>query len=161
GTKAGSHDMTNWKLPTRTCPVPPGRSSFRVKGHGLIARMAIYDHIVPGGKRAVLAAIPDAAVRDYLSRPLLAAEWYDLFAHAALDIAAADLRHMQPWESVASASATQAQNDAAGIYAILLKFVSPYTVCKKLGAITAQYFDHGTIEVERLDTHAARLTRTG
>ena len=132
-----------------------------MKGHGLRARMAVYDRIVPGGRQAVLAAIDDRAVREYLSGPILAASWYDLFAHAALDIAAADLRKMAPWESVASASAMQAEADASGIYKLLLKVVSPHMLVRKLGAISAQYFDHGTIEVERIDDHAARMLRTG
>jgi hypothetical protein len=34
-------------------------------------------------------------------------------------------------------------------------------VVRKLGAISSQYFDHGTIEVERVDARAARMTRVG
>jgi hypothetical protein len=123
--------------------------------------MAVYDRVVPGGRAAVLAAIDDRAVRDYLSGPILAASWYDLFAHAALDVAAADLRRMPPSESVASASAMQAEADARGVYALLLKLVSPHLLVKKLGAISSQYFDHGSITVERLEDRAARMTRHG
>jgi hypothetical protein len=153
--------MPNWKVPVRHSPVPPGTSPFRVKGHGLRARMDVYDRIVPGGRRAVLAAIEDRATREYLSGPILAASWYDLFAHAALDLAAADLRAMAAWESVASASALQAEDDAAGIYRLLLKLVSPHMLVSKMGKISAQYFDHGGVEVQRVDARAARMTRTG
>ena len=153
--------MTNWKVPSRAMPRPPGQSGFRVKGHGLRARMAVYDRIVPGGSRAVLAAIEDKATRAYLSGPILAASWYDLFAHAQLDLAAADLRKMPAWESVATASAMQAANDARGIYSVLLRFVSPHTVVKKLGNISAQYFDHARIDVERLDGNHARMNCSG
>src|SRR5438046_1248080 len=150
--------MPNWKVPVRQSPVAPGTSPFRVKGHGLRARMDVYDRIVPGGRQAVLAAIEDEPTRAYLSGPILAASWYDLFAHAALDLAAADLRKMAAWESVASASALQAENDAAGIYRLLLKVVSPHMLVSKLGKISAQYFDHGTVDVERVDDHYARMT---
>jgi hypothetical protein len=151
----------NWKVPSRNMPRPPGENPFRVKGHGLRARMAVYDRVVAGGSRAVLDAIDDRAVREYLSGPILAASWYDLFAHAYLDVVAADLRKMPASESVASASALQARDDARGIYSFLLKLVSPHTLVKKMGAISAQYFDHGTVGVERIDAHAARMTRSG
>jgi hypothetical protein len=153
--------MANWKVPSRLMPLPAGENPFRVKGHGLRARMAVYDRIVPGGSRAVLAAISDPGSRAYLEKPILAASWYDLFAHAQLDLAAAELRKMPAWESVASASALQAEADANGIYKLLLRFVSPQMLVSKLGAVSAQYFDHGTIEVERVDAKAARMTRTG
>lgn len=142
-------------------PRPAGSNPYRVKGHGLRARMAVYDKLVPGGSRAVLAAIEDPATREYLSQPLLAASWYDLFAHAALDFTAAELRKMPAWESVATASAQQAQDDARGIYALLLRLVSPHTLVQKLGKISSQYFDHGGLEVERLEGNGARMTRVG
>jgi hypothetical protein len=153
--------MANWRIPTPGMPLAPGQNPFRVKGHGLIARMAVYDRIIPGGSRAVLDAIADPAVRQYLSGPLLAATWYDLFAHAELDLAAARLRSLPAWQSVSTASAAQAEADARGIYKVLLRFVSPHMLVKKLGAISAQYFDHGTVEVERLGDKSARMTRTG
>ncbi|MGZ3424133.1 MAG: hypothetical protein ACXWUG_07565 [Polyangiales bacterium] len=153
--------MPNWKVPTRSLPVPVGTSGFRVKGHGLRARMDVYDRVVPGGRAAVLAAIEDPTVRAYLSGPILAASWYDLFAHALLDIAAADVRKLPVWESLSNASALQAEADAQGIYRLLLKVVSPHMLVRKLGAISSQYFDHGTVEVERIDDRAARMTRTG
>ncbi len=152
--------VANWKVPAHVAGAP-GQSGFRVKGHGLRARMAVYDRIVPGGSAAVLAAIDDAPTRAYLSGPILAASWYDLFAHAQLDLAAADLRKMPAWESVATASAMQAENDARGIYSFLLRFVSPHTLVSKLGNISAQYFDHGSIEVARLEGNHARMTRIG
>ena len=123
--------------------------------------MDVYDRIVPGGRKAVLAAIDDEPTRTYLSGPILAASWYDLFAHAALDLAAADLLDLPAWESVARASALQAENDAAGIYRLLLKVVSPHMLVSKLGKISSQYFDHGGIEVQKVDAHAARMIRTG
>jgi hypothetical protein len=153
--------MAKWRLPTQGMPAPPGQNPFRVKGHGLLARMAVYDRLIDGGSRAVLDAIPDAAVREYLSGPLLRASWYDLFAHAELDLAAAKLRNLPGSQSVASASAAQAEADARGIYRLLLRFVSPHMLIRKLGAISAQYFDHGTVEVERIDAKSARMTRTG
>jgi len=153
--------VPNWKVPTRKLPRPPGENPFRVKGHGLRARMDVYDRVVPGGRAAVIAAIDDEAIRSYLSQPILAASWYDLFAHAALDIAAADLRKKSAWESVASASALQAENDARGIYRLLLKVVSPHVLINKLGKITAQYFDQGTVEVDRVDDRAARMRLSG
>jgi hypothetical protein len=121
--------------------------------------MDVYDRIVPGGRDAVLAAIDDTELRKYLSGPILAASWYDCFAHAALDIAAADVRSMTAWDSVATASALQAEADAKGIYALLLKIVSPHVLVKKLGAISAQYFDYGTVRVEKVDAHHARMIR--
>jgi hypothetical protein len=153
--------VPNWRIPTRALPHFTGESPFRVKGHGLRARMAVYDRVVPGGKDAVLAAIEDPAFRAYLSGPILAASWYDLFAHVALDIAAADVRRMSPFESVMTASSLQAEADARGIYSWLLKLVSPQVLVKKLGAISSQYFDHGSVVVERLDATAARMTRSG
>ncbi len=134
----------NWKVPSRNMPRPAGENPFRVKGHGLRARMAVYDRVVPGGSRAVLAAIDDPGVREYLSAPILAASWYDLFAHAYLDVVAAELRKMPASESVATASALQAKDDARGIYKFLLKLVSPHVLVKKLGAISSQYFDRRT-----------------
>jgi hypothetical protein len=153
--------MANWKVPTRSSPCPPGSAPFRVKGHGLRARMAVYDRIVPGGSKAVLEAIDDGAMRKYLSQPILAASWYDLFAHAALDLAAADLRKMPAWESVASASALQARNDAGGIYKLLLRFVSPHVLVQKLGSVQSQYFDHGKLTVDRLEGTHARMHCVG
>jgi hypothetical protein len=153
--------MAKWRLPTHGLPAPPGHNPFRVKGHGLLARMAVYDRMIPGGSAAVMEAIPDAAVRDYLRGPLLRASWYDLFAHAELDLAAARLRNLPGSQSVASASAAQAEADARGIYKVLLRFVSPHMLIKKLGAISSQYFDHGDILVQRLDDKGARMTRTG
>jgi hypothetical protein len=153
--------MANWRLPTRTMPMKPGEHPFRVKGHGLRARMEVYDRIFPGGRAAVLAAVEDREVRDYLTRPILASSWYDLFAHAALDIAAADIQNIPAFESVAKASGLQAEADASGIYRLLLRVVSPHLLARKLGAISAQYFDHGDVEVLRVDDRAARLTRTG
>ncbi len=123
--------------------------------------MEVYDRVVIGGSAAVLAAIDDPAVREYLSRPILAASWYDLFAHAALDFAAAEVRRMPAWESVASASALQAKADARGIYSVLLRLVSPHTLVRKLGAISSQYFDHGTIAAVKVEDRAARLTYGG
>jgi hypothetical protein len=153
--------MTDWSVPVRKLPLAPGTHPFRVKGHGLRARMAIYERTVPGGRAAVVEAIEDPRARAYLEQPILAASWYDLFVHAALDIAAADLLGMKPRESVAIASGQQAHEDARGIYRLLLRVVSPHMLVRKMGAISAQYFDHGTVEVERLDTRAARMTRIG
>jgi hypothetical protein len=153
--------MADWSVPQRSMPRPSGENPFRVKGHGILARMAVYDRVVPGGRRAVLEAVDDPATRSYLSQLILAVGWYDLFAHAALDLAAADLRGMDPGESLASASALQARADASGIYSLLLKVVSPQLLVRKLGKVSAQYFDHGAVEVVRLDGKAARMTRTG
>jgi len=123
--------------------------------------MATYDRVVPGGSRAVVEAITDTVARAYLSKPILAATWYDLFSHALLDIAAADLLKIPAWESVAAASALQAEDDAAGIYSLLLRFVTPQTLIRKLGRVTAQYFDHGSVDVEKVGDKSARLTRHG
>jgi hypothetical protein len=153
--------MVDWKIPQRTTPPPPGEHPFRVKGHGLLARMATYDKLVPGGRQAVVGAIADRAVREYLSQMILAVGWYDLFAHVELDLAAADLLRLPPNVSVANASRVQAQSDAKGIYSVLLKVVSPQMLVKKMGTISAQYFDHGTVDVVRLESKAARMTRTG
>jgi hypothetical protein len=153
--------MADWSVPQRSMPRPPGENPFRVKGHGILARMAVYDRVVPGGRRAVLEAVGDPATRVYLSQLIVAVGWYDLFAHAVLDLAAADVRRMDPGESVASASAMQARADATGIYALLLKVVSPQLLVRKLGKVSAQYFDHGAVDVVRIDAKAARMTRTG
>jgi hypothetical protein len=153
--------MPNWNMPTRKMPRPPGKNPFRVKGHGLRARMAVYDATVTGGSAAVIEAIDDPEVRAYLGGTILAASWYDLFAHAYLDIAAAGVRKMPVTESLARASALQARADASGIYSLLLKVVSPHMLVRKLGKISAQYFDHGRLDVERIDARAARMTQSG
>src|SRR5579862_3088461 len=77
--------------PPATLPFAPGASPFRQKGNAFLGDFEYYAAKVPGGPGAVLAAIPDAPTRAFLSQRFVASEWYDAYPNVSMQLAAARL----------------------------------------------------------------------
>lgn len=127
-------------------PFAPGESPFRAKGTAYQGLLASADARVPGGSKAVLAAIDDRAMLEFFEQRFLAASTYDVFPIVPFGMAGARVVGMTYPEYVRAGAAFQAKRDMHGIYKVLLKFASPSSVVQRLPRVLVQYFNFGSIE---------------
>ncbi len=144
-----------------TTPFPPGESPFRVKG---ISYKSFLEHMevrAPGGAAAVIAALPDPALRAFFGQRFLVGSWYDILPIAPLHATAAKLLGMSEEAFGRMQSRYQADKDINGIYRILLKLASPAGLLQRMPALTAQYQDFSRSSVEMVDKKSARAVYEG
>ena len=141
---------------------PPGGSPFHVKGNGFRGQVAYIEAHVPGGLAAMLEAVPDETLADYLRQPFLAGSWYDLFPFIALHQAAGRTLGVSALEFAARYSRVQARQDISGVYRLLLKLASPDMVVARLPGVAGQYYDFIEVTNQQLGkgVYESRITGT-
>ena len=124
-------------------PFAPGEGPFRVKGVAYRGHMDyVRDHL-PGGLSAMLAALPDPAVRAFFDQPFLASVRYDVRPLALAGVACGKLTGAGYLPFVALRTRLQADDDIRGVYKFLLKFVSADVIAARGPKVMTQYFDFG------------------
>ncbi len=121
-------------------PFQPGESPFRLKGASFRESLGFYASL-PGGTDAIMSALPDDAHRSYFQQPFTASGWYDVFAMAQLDFAAAAVARVSPFTMIQRASVDQARSSITGIHRGLLAILSPKQVAWALPRVMASFFD--------------------
>lgn len=121
-------------------PFLPGESPFHLKGASFRESLGFYDRL-PGGRDALMQALPDDAHRTYFAQPFTASGWYDVFAMAQLDFAAATVAGVSPFTMIQRASVDQARSSITGIHRGLINILSPKQVAWALPRVMASFFD--------------------
>jgi hypothetical protein len=121
-------------------PFQPGESPFRLKGAAFRESLALYASL-PGGLEAVMRALPNDAHRRFFTQPFTASGWYDVFAMAQLDFAAAAVAGVSPFTIIQRASVDQARNAITGIHRGLINIMSTKQVGWALPRVMASFFD--------------------
>lgn len=128
----------------------PGESPFKVKGSICRGCADYVSEHVRGGMPAVLAAVPNDAVRRCLDAPFLASVWYDAFVLNALLLSAAKVEGLGFDAFLNQAFEAQAARDQRGVYKMLLRAISPEMLVKRLPSIGSQLFSFTRSEVTQL-----------
>lgn len=131
--------------PPDVLPFPAGMGPFRQKGNGYLGDFAHFDLCVPGGTKAVLAAIPDAGTRAFFAQKLRPSEWYDAFPGAVLHAVAARLRHV-PYAEHRRQVGVYHAGAAGSVYRALLQIVSNENVAIWGPRVSSLYFEFGRFE---------------
>lgn len=141
-------------------PFACGQSPFKIKGVAYRGQFDFYEDKVPGGKRAVLDAVDDKALRAFLEQPFIASASYDIFPLARLHVPTAKLMGMEPDELIVFASRYQAEYDLRGIYKVILRAFNPLQVMEKIARVSAQYFNFATvIQTTSVGPQRAKISR--
>jgi hypothetical protein len=131
-------------------PWPAGQSPFR--GRGLLYQGArdYYDQAVPGGSRAIEAALPTdmgAFFRQMFTPSLM----FDVLPIVPISAVAARLAGKPHLELVRDNARWLAERDIRGIHKLLLGVLSPSTVATRLPRAAMRYFDFGQAEAKMVD----------
>lgn len=142
-------------------PFPPGTSPFRQKGNGYLGDFDYFASVVPGGMKAAIAAVPEAATRTFLEQRFRGSEWYDAFPCTALHAAAARLRGIGFAEHRRQVGAYHARAAGGGIYRTLLRVVSNENIAIWGPRVSSIYFEFGKTETRTSGDHEITGTRRG
>src|SRR5262245_50829515 len=99
-------------------PFPIGEGPFRIQGAAIRTALGFYA-TQPGGLARVREAAP-AHLHRYFDEPILASSWYDVFASAAIDFAAARAHARTPAEWLTHSTVSQARAMLSGVYKTML-----------------------------------------
>ncbi len=146
--------------PTRS-PFPVGEGPFRQKGNGYLGDFTYFDREVRGGTKAVLAAIADPRLREFLSQTFRGSEWYDAFPCVELHAAAARLRGVSFSDHRRAVGEFHAREAGGGIYRALLRFVSNENVAVWGPRVSSIYFEFGKTETRAVADKEVHGMRRG
>lgn len=113
------------------------------------------------GLPAVLAHLPDAAHRDFVSQTFLPVTMYDALPIRALTEAIAMAEGVPYSASVSDRARMVAQRDVAGLYRLLLRAVSPATAAERLQRAALRYFDFGTLSIRERSRESCVFQQSG
>jgi hypothetical protein len=130
-------------------PCAVGESPFRIKGVAYQHTFGTCDK-APGGREAVLAAIPSRAGREYLAQTFLASAWYDVLPMVWLDAATAHVRGLPPELALRNDSIDLARTSLRGIYKSMLQILSSATVASVLPRLMNTYYSFTSSRAERV-----------
>jgi hypothetical protein len=147
--------------PPLQLPFPVGESPFRQKGNAYLADARYLDAVAPGGFLAVVASLPNEELRAFFEQRFRASDWYDAYPGAALEVAAARLRHLSFEEHRRQTGAWHAVDAMRGIYGALLKLVSSESVALWGPRISSMYFEFGKTESKASEARAVDVWRRG
>ncbi|MDI3282948.1 hypothetical protein [Polyangium sp. 15x6] len=142
-------------------PVPPGKSPFHVRGSTYLGVRSYIDEQIPGGLPAVLAHVPDEAVRAFASQVFLPVAMYDVLPLRPITEATARAEGMSFEESVRGRARIVAQRDIRGLYKLFFKAVSPATAAERLQRASLRYFDFGELEILEKGAKRTLLAQKG
>jgi hypothetical protein len=141
-------------------PRPLGQNPFRLRGH-LYRSATTWLASRAGSKLAMLDAMPDEAHRIFFAQSFVPSEWYDLFGVVGLNQAGARVLGIMPDDYVRMRTRIQAEADLRGMYRAALRIASPDLAARYLPVLAAQIFDHGRVDVCRLDRRSVEAIRHG
>ena len=143
---------------------PQSASSFRAKGLVHLGAIDFWEATVPGGARAVRAALiaagQEPCARFYEDR-FVAGGWYPVMPVLPSAVAAARLRRKAVGDHVRENSAWLAERDLRGVYRVILSVVSVDAVANRLGGLSMRYFDFGAAETRAVEGGAIESSHVG
>jgi hypothetical protein len=142
-------------------PFPPGTGPFRQKGNGYLGDLAYFETSVRGGSKAVVQALPDAALRTFHEQRFRGSEWYDAFPATTLHNTAARLRGLAFSEHRRQVGAYHAREAGGGIYRTLLRVVSTENVAVWGPRVSSIYFEFGKTKTHGSAPKQVAGIRTG
>ncbi len=145
--------------PPELLPFPAGTGPFRQKGNGYLGDFAHFDLCVPGGAKAVVAALPEAS-RAFFSQRLRPSDWYDAFPGATLHAVAARLRSV-PYAEHRRQVGVYHAGAAGSVYRALLRVVSNENVAMWGPRVSSLYFEFGRFETRVAGPRLVEGTRRG
>ncbi len=116
---------------------------------------------MPGGSKAVVAAIPDASIRTFFEQRFRGSEWYDAFPCPALHAAAARMRGISFGEQRRQVGAYHAHVSGGGIYRALLRVVSNENIAVWGPRVSSIYFEFGKTETRATGPKEVKGVRRG
>jgi hypothetical protein len=125
-----------------------GDSPFHVKGVLYQGTQTYFTKQVPGGLPALLDAIDQPPLREFIAQKFLASSRYDVMpVHALIEYesravgqdVATYLRARSSW---------QAAQDIHGVYRVMLRLASPERVMQRLPRLLIQMFDFMSADLE-------------
>lgn len=128
-------------------PLPPGRSPFHIRGPTYVGIRDQIDQQVPGGLPAVLAFLPDDALKAFASQVFLPVAMYDVLPLLPMSEAVAMALNIPHAQSVRLRARMLAQRDITGLYKLFFKAVSPATAAERLQRTAMRYFDFGEVNI--------------
>lgn len=147
--------------PPAVLPFPAGASPFRQKGNAYLGDARYLDDVVPGGFRAVVAAVPDLEVRAFFEQRFRASEWYDAYPGALLEATAARVRGLSFEQHRRQTGAWHGKDATRGIYGALLRLVSAESVALWAPRIASLYFEFGKTQTRAAGPKTIDAWRTG
>jgi hypothetical protein len=142
-------------------PFPAGTSPFRQKGNAYLGDIAYINQVVPGGFGAVLAAITDPNVRQFLGQPFRGGEWYDVLPNPYMQATAARLRNVSFEEHLRGTGVYHANEAVTGFYKALLRLVSNENIAIWMPRISGLYHEFGRCETRVVGPKNVHGVRTG
>lgn len=141
-------------------PFAPGESPFRMKGVAFRETLEQFAK-VPDGLERVRSKLATDALRRYFEQPFVAGGWYDVFAMAQLDMAAARAFGVSFEGWLRDSTRKQVATSMSGIYRSLMKLLSPATLAWGLPRIATTYFDFGNVSTRRSSPASVRMSVEG
>lgn len=138
-------------------PFAPGESPYRMKGVAFRETIELFDK-QPSGFERVKAALPTAELRRFFEQPFTPAGWYDVFAMAQLDMAAARAFRLSYDQWLRDSTRAQAQSVLHGIYRSFARMMAPSTIAWALPRVSATYFDFGKLTTHRSSPQSVTAT---
>jgi len=146
--------------PPLSHPFPAGTSPFRQKGNGYIGDFAHFELCVPGGARAVIAALPDPGTRIFFGQRFRSSEWYDAFPGVMLHATAAQLRGL-PFAEHRRQVGVYHASTAGSVYRTLLKVLSNEAIAVWGPRVSSIYFEFGKFETRASGPNEVTGVRRG
>ena len=141
-------------------PRPLGQNPFGIRGH-LYRSATSWLESRAGGKLAMLEAMPGEDYRRFFSQSFVPSSFYDVFGFLGMNHAGARVLGVTPDAYVRLRTKLQAEADLRGMFRMVLRIASPELAARYLPLLAAQIFDHGRVEVKRLDRRNLQATRHG
>lgn len=134
-------------------PFSVGDGPFHIKGTALRGALEFYSKM-PGGLPRIRQSVQDPRLLRYFDEPVLAGTWYDVFASAAIDFAAARAHNRTPEDWLTESTIMQARAMLRGVYKAMLSLFTPGAMAWSIPRVSATFFDFSEMHtVERGPTH--------
>jgi len=106
------------------------------------------DATLPGGARAVCAAIPHPQTRDFFAQFFIPSVWYDAIPFAEVTEAAGRIAGSDAAAFCERFGEYILKRDMSGVYRALLHFTSPELMARALPLASKRYFDFVTMKLQ-------------
>jgi hypothetical protein len=139
-------------------PFEPGKSPFQIKG--LVYRTFLGRVESTIGVPEFLRQMRNTKLRVFITQHFLASSWYDIAPLIDCSAVVARTRGCTVLELYVDHARAQAEEDLRGVYAYLLRALSPGAVAKALPRLAVRYFNWGGLEYREdgpRDVYVARI----
>jgi hypothetical protein len=140
-------------------PFAAGEGPFHVKGESYRGHQKYIDEHVPGGYAGIIEQL-DPELGQFYTQTFLASCWYDLAPLVAVAPVCAAACGLTTDDYVRRRGQVQVDHDASGVYAYMIKLVSPRMLATRLPRLISAYFDFSTTDTRTLDDKRV-ITRHG